>query len=851
MAVVKAKVSSVVSKQLPEFVREDNAQFVAFLEAYYEFLEEQQKQTRNLESIRDIDDTLDSFIQYFRSELLSQIPTTVLSNKRYLAKQINDVYRSKGSVKSYEFLFRILFNETPQLYFPKVDMLRLSDGKYDQRVILRCTETTGDSFNLIGQTISQGFNRTIVESVIKFQVGTDVISEITINENSIVGSFNTEVPIIGLDNITGTQITLNLVSILTDVEINNSGALYSIGSPVNLLSGSGVDAQIEVTNIGYGSIDQIIIDNPGSGYTIGSELTFNNTDAGDINDSLVSARAVITDIDVDSILLEDGFYLHSENRTQFDIENSTTGGIKAVELLTGGFYYRKLPIVSATVGSGAKLIAIGSNIGRVTKVGITNPGINYETPPIALFPVNIVVKNIVGSFNIGDSITIATQTFSTEINVDDDLLLESNDKIILESQQQPIGTVSFIDTARNLITLFPSSDRIVINKETNDGYLLSEQGLIFVNELSGQFETNQTIQNTTGASAKIISDTGNHAEAVGVIGALGRSLGKFVNADGKVSESSKKIQDSLFYQEYSYVIKVGQSIDKYRDAVKKLLHPIGLALFGEVTVQSLVQAPSSIILQVSDLLSTIRLFLNMKMRAVGNYTAPGYGAGVSYTLDSTTTTMDSGVLTLDNSNFVSDLNTEQVTLIITDFLSAHLSVLTAPSEFLPVLHLPQLTPTEVYLLDLRAEVGETYKTIILEMLSQSSINTSEFIPKLEIRSTPSSLSIQLGPTLEWLEKWKFTIPPYEAGTKQTIGVYRNAWSQDYDSPNEGYWDTFANTQIKDFGSIIILDVINSPNRRTNFAQEAYIDIIKINGETSFDSVGSLKIDSTSVTFDTM
>ena len=64
MALVKTKVSTVVSKQLPEFVREDNAQFVSFLEAYYEFLEQSNK--RNLESLRDIDDTVDSFIQYFK-----------------------------------------------------------------------------------------------------------------------------------------------------------------------------------------------------------------------------------------------------------------------------------------------------------------------------------------------------------------------------------------------------------------------------------------------------------------------------------------------------------------------------------------------------------------------------------------------------------------------------------------------------------------------------------------------------------------------------------------------------------------------------------------------------------------
>jgi hypothetical protein len=820
MALVKAKVSSVVSRQVPEFIREDNTQFIAFLEAYYEFLEQTEK--RNLESTRDIDDTIDSFIQYFRNEVLLHVPLSTLSDKRYLAKQIHEVYRAKGTIKSYEFLFRILFNETPQLYFPKTDMLRLSDGKWDQAVIIRCIETTGNSFNLIGQTINQGISRASVESVIKFQIGADTVAELTLNEKSIVGTFNTTDSITGLDNTNNSVITLDILSVITDFEINNNGSYYRVGDPIDLISGTGTDAQIEVTNIGYGSIDDIIIDNPGSGYSIGTELTFDNTDAGDLAASLVTAKAIITDIDVDSILMEDGFKLLSENRDHFDLENVTTGGIKSIFLLTGGYYYKKLPIVSATGGTGAKLIAIGDGIGRVTKVGITNPGARYETAPIAVFPYNIVVKDVTGSFTVGDAITVLPQTISLETDIDGELLLETGDKLVIESQQVPNGTIFSYDTSRNLITLYPTSDRIIIQLENSTGYLISEDGNSFVNETSGQFETNQTITNSSGATAKIISGSGNHAEATGVIGAVSRTLGKFVNADGKVSESSKKIQDSLFYQEYSYVIKVGQSIDKYRDAVKKLLHPIGLALFGEVTVQSLVQAPSSITLEVSDLLRTIRLFLDMKMRAVGNYRRSGYE---------------------DNSA----LDKEQVTLIITDVLSSHLSVLSVPSEFLPVLHLPELTPTEVHLLDLRAEIGESYKIIYHSTFNEVVPTYTSSSADLELRSMPSAGSLQFGPNLAWLERWKFTLAPYAAGTKESIGVYRNAWSQDYDAPNQGYWDTYANTQIKDFGSITILDVINNPNRRTNFAKEAYITIIKQDGVYTFD--GSETVDDDFITMD--
>ena len=39
MTIPRRTLSSLVASQLPEFVREDNQTFVAFIEAYYEYLQ--------------------------------------------------------------------------------------------------------------------------------------------------------------------------------------------------------------------------------------------------------------------------------------------------------------------------------------------------------------------------------------------------------------------------------------------------------------------------------------------------------------------------------------------------------------------------------------------------------------------------------------------------------------------------------------------------------------------------------------------------------------------------------------------------------------------------------------------
>jgi hypothetical protein len=51
-----------------------------------------------------------------------------------------------------------------------------------------------------------------------------------------------------------------------------------------------------------------------------------------------------------------------------------------------------------------------------------------------------------------------------------------------------------------------------------------------------------------------------------------------------------KVQDSLFYQDFSYVIKVARSITDWRDDFKKTMHTAGFYFAGQVDVQSRVNA---------------------------------------------------------------------------------------------------------------------------------------------------------------------------------------------------------------------------------------------------------------------
>ena len=56
--------------------------------------------------------------------------------------------------------------------------------------------------------------------------------------------------------------------------------------------------------------------------------------------------------------------------------------------------------------------------------------------------------------------------------------------------------------------------------------------------------------------------------------------GRYITDDGHIS-GFNFLEDRDYYQEFSYVVKVNETVNKYRDSLKKLTHPAGTKLFGE------------------------------------------------------------------------------------------------------------------------------------------------------------------------------------------------------------------------------------------------------------------------------
>jgi len=76
-----------------------------------------------------------------------------------------------------------------------------------------------------------------------------------------------------------------------------------------------------------------------------------------------------------------------------------------------------------------------------------------------------------------------------------------------------------------------------------------------------------------------------NAELTAHLGAYATYPGYYSGTKGLLS-GVPKLQDNKYYQNFSYVLKTDFDVNDYRNSVKRLVHPSGLVMFGELAIRS-------------------------------------------------------------------------------------------------------------------------------------------------------------------------------------------------------------------------------------------------------------------------
>jgi len=250
------------------------------------------------------------------------------------------------------------------------------------------------------------------------------------------------------------------------------------------------------------------------------------------------------------------------------------------------------------------------NLGEIPNITITNPGNNYNYSPfIEIYQPGVAdlqyqdyyftIDNINGTFSNGEIVTqnvnssnaigrinsLTSTTMSVKrMSISSGFQVSGSNTAmrLIGSTSSASANITLI-TANTLANYSGDNANISANVISSNGVVTSlsviDSGIGYINNSSLIF------QSQTNSLA-----SGN---AIAILGKQGYGTGYYDTTKGFLS-ADKYIQDGYFYQNFSYEIKSSQSVDKYYDMVKQVVHTAGTALYGAVVKKEYISTPLNI-----------------------------------------------------------------------------------------------------------------------------------------------------------------------------------------------------------------------------------------------------------------
>lgn len=631
------KLSSQIESQFPGFIREEGPQFVSFLKAYFEYLEQPGNAgnaVRSIQDNQDIDRTVDEFVEYFRREFMKDIPKDALADQRLLTKHIKQFYLSRGTPESYRFLFRALYNKEIDFYYPGDDILRVSDGRWLKEAKLRVGEPSSINptrFGGIKVTGAISGATAVVQSVVSTIASGVIVYDMTVE--TVSGTFQDGERIFDAE---GNYATVNAqIGPLTEIIVREGGAFHEnddeveIGGASSSTSASGV-----VTSVTDTSALTARLVKSGSGYTRNNTrviLTGGDGTGLVVNVHSFTQESITLSLNPDIIdsmknvrLNANSFFVRGGANTSI-VRRKLTGTVKAfttsntiygqgtsfntqlsvgdlvrvvgsptalvvhsigsaqtfvtttrssVNILVGANAYTKLAAANVSSTLQSALTFSNTEFYSINALSITNPGKNYTT-----YPTIQIVDSDISVYNYDDG---------------HGGFLGKNAAAVANAATGTIVTVRVTSTGANFNKY---QDATIINTTKNNDEIAQSYPALAAN---GSSITGYTVRNRTfdGAGQPVVAGVTNYP-------------GKYIDTKGFVSWNNR-LQDNYYYQEFSYVVRVTELLDKYKEVVKKLAHPSGTKLFGDYQIIKGVDTPSQTVLtllklQLGDLQETLSL----------------------------------------------------------------------------------------------------------------------------------------------------------------------------------------------------------------------------------------------------
>jgi len=687
-------ISPFIESQFPSFYKSDGPNFIAFVKAYYEWLEQEGNVTwysRSLLDNGDIDNTLAKFIIYFKNKYINNLPENIVADKKLLIKHITDLYNSKGTENSYKLLFRMIFNEDIELYTPGDFILKPSDGKWVAPKYIEVSDYPEMQL-LVGNPIrSTSGAEAVVDNYVKKKVNGKLINILFLS--NILGEFKFGDKVYSPGIVDLSENSPAIFGSMTSVNIVNGGYGYNVGDRL-VAHGEGMEAVATVASVsdlngrvkfnliegGFGFTVNSIISVVGGG---GTGATFKigaiadkqvvsiytdtipinthmdiETSGYDIgitgNTNAFNPNEVVT-FSANSLILDTNMPGNSTIYAGESLTNTalgitgpnalyvyradgnllfTTGSEKALnssnlynkDLHTGATLVSNITGISVTVLNRHNKDTVTANgtintaASNSTSLHVysTNPAIwtyqpNTSAPATATYDTGQYPVGFFFSTGTLTGVTSLTTAQVTSVTRDTDW---NPDGGVFPAALGQVNLDTRLVDALRVVTLEIGRIAYINGINPGSGYASSPvvtitEPLIYDQKIpdgkGGYWGYDAKVTSTAGTANGVVrtiniknsgygfrrdeyitlSSNTNTVAVYGIAGVdlTGKSEGYYRNNSG-FSSDNIYIQDSEYYQNYSYEISAERMIDTYITFVEDLVHPSGVALYGKYAIRS-------------------------------------------------------------------------------------------------------------------------------------------------------------------------------------------------------------------------------------------------------------------------
>lgn len=553
-------ISYVIDRYIPQYIKDNYPLYYEFIETYYEYLQQNDhvayNMIKSLQDWNDVDTTLDDFIEYFKNEYIN-LP--IEEDWGLYIKHYKEIYASKGSSKSLEFFIKLLTGLSVDVYYPNRYLMKSSDGIYRSYTIIYCERLNNVDYNDYISTKIKGTISNASGIIEKIEIYDNYVKIFLSNIN---GRFNNEMVI--FDN--GIKFQSQILNNLSDISVFKCGNNYKIDDKIGFKKLPNISAK--VVDIYDGSLDKIEIIGGGEGYNVGEQLIFS-----------------------DEILTREYFSL------PFVIVNKVdeNGKILDVKILNNGYGLLTVPIcisVNSANGKGASFNTYSNYAGGIKKIELIKTECNlinevdslhqgelwyYDFKTQLYNRVDNIICNdiefnnikIKAIYNTGNELA---NNYRNHADNDYAINLNYDNSYASLAVKMHYGTWAYVSDgvwASGGYWKPIKIDKIysTYNDMLNDSHNDNAYVVIFNENYK---DINDIIIDT---------DSGYGAELSLNIGYQYQETPYYYKTGSFLSDIFK-LQDSYYWQEYSYVLNVtGNVLEKYKNVFKTLLHPAGYIFF--------------------------------------------------------------------------------------------------------------------------------------------------------------------------------------------------------------------------------------------------------------------------------